>query len=102
MWRALILFINFFLIILAYYHIKPASRSLFLEYLGADSLPYVWISTAVILGLAISFYHRLLERCSRPEPGSWDACSVHWVTTGISHSSRSTRQTDGRRILYIC
>ncbi len=65
MWRASILFINFFLIILAYYHIKPASRSLFLEYLGADSLPYVWISTAVILGLAISYYHRLLERSSR-------------------------------------
>lgn len=64
-WRASILFINFFLIILAYYHIKPASRSLFLEYLGADFLPYVWISTAVILGLAISFYHRLLERNSR-------------------------------------
>lgn len=65
MWRASILFINFFLIILAYYHIKPASRSLFLEYLGADSLPYVWISTAVILGLVISFYHRLIARCSR-------------------------------------
>ena len=65
MWRASILFINFFLIILAYYHIKPASRSLFIEYLGADSLPYVWISTAVILGLAISYYHRLLERSSR-------------------------------------
>ncbi len=64
-WRASILFINFFLIILAYYHIKPASRSLFLEYLGAEYLPYVWIGTALILGLAISFYHRLLERCSR-------------------------------------
>ncbi len=64
-WRALILFINFFLIILAYYHIKPASRSLFIEYLGADSLPYVWIGTAVILGLLISYYHRLLEKCSR-------------------------------------
>lgn len=65
MWRASILFINFFLIILAYYHIKPASRSLFLEHLGADFLPYVWIGTAVFLGLIISYYHRLLERSSR-------------------------------------
>ncbi|MFK8067512.1 MAG: Npt1/Npt2 family nucleotide transporter [Gammaproteobacteria bacterium] len=64
-WRASILFINFFLIILAYYHIKPASRSLFIEYLGADFLPYVWIGTAVTLGLLISYYHRLLEKCSR-------------------------------------
>lgn len=63
--RATILFINFFLIILAYYHIKPASRSLFIEYLGADFLPYVWIITAVFLGLVISYYHRLIERCSR-------------------------------------
>lgn len=65
LWRASILFVNFFLIILAYYHIKPASRSLFIEHLGADLLPYVWISTAVFLGLLIGFYHRLLERWSR-------------------------------------
>jgi len=64
-WRAGILFLNFFLIILAYYQIKPASRSLFIEYLGADRLPYVWIGTAVFLGSVIGFYHRLVERHSR-------------------------------------
>ncbi len=63
--RGAILFGNFFLIILAYYHIKPASRSLFIEYLGADLLPYVWIATAVVLGTLIGFYHRLVERYSR-------------------------------------
>ncbi len=63
--RAIILFINFFLIILAYYHIKPASRSLFVEYLGANQLPYVWIGTALFLGTIIGFYHRIVERHSR-------------------------------------
>ena len=53
--RASILFINFLLIILAYYQIKPASRSLFIEYLGADYLPYVWIGTALVLGTSISY-----------------------------------------------
>lgn len=63
--RALILFVNFFLIILAYYHVKPASRSLFIEYLGADLLPYVWIGTALFLGAIIGLYHRIVERHSR-------------------------------------
>ena len=63
--RATILFINFFLIILAYYHVKPASRSLFMEYLGADQLPYVWIGTALFLGTVIGLYHRIVEHYPR-------------------------------------
>lgn len=63
--RALLLFANFLLIILGYYQIKPASRSLFVEYWGADNLPYVWIATAVVLGFIIGWYHRLVERHSR-------------------------------------
>ncbi len=63
--RAVILFINFFLIILAYYHIKPASRSLFIEYLGGDRLPYVWIGTALFLGAIIGIYHRIVAKHSR-------------------------------------
>ena len=63
--RAAILFANFFLIIFAYYHIKPASRSIFIEHLGADALPYVWIGTAIVLGSIISWYHRLVEGHTR-------------------------------------
>ncbi len=63
--RSTVLFTNFFLIILAYYHIKPASRSLFIEYLGADQLPYVWIGTALCLGTVIGYYNRLVERQRR-------------------------------------
>jgi len=63
--RSALLSINFFLIILALYQLKPASRSLFIESLGASRLPLVWISTAVVMGVFIGFYHRLVERLSR-------------------------------------
>jgi AAA family ATP:ADP antiporter len=63
--RSAILFTNFFLIILAYYQIKPASRSVAIEFVGADNLPFIWIGTALVLGSIISFYHRLVERHRR-------------------------------------
>ena len=63
--RALFLFVNFFLIIMALYQLKPASRSLFIESVGAQQLPYIWIATALIMGVFITFYHRLVERYSR-------------------------------------
>ncbi|MGI9303779.1 MAG: NTP/NDP exchange transporter, partial [Gammaproteobacteria bacterium] len=63
--RATILFANFFLIILAYYHVKPASRSLAIEYIGSDNLPYVWIGTALFLGVLVGYYHRLVEHYDR-------------------------------------
>lgn len=63
--RAAFLFGNFFLIILALYQLKPASRSLFIESWGASHLPYVWILTALTFVVFIAYYHRLVERCSR-------------------------------------
>ncbi len=39
--RAAVLSFNFFLIILAYYQVKSASRSLLIEYWGAGNIPYV-------------------------------------------------------------
>ena len=63
--RSTFLFINFFLIILALYQLKPASRSLFIESLGAEKLPYIWIATAVTMGVFIAYYHRLVARHNR-------------------------------------
>jgi AAA family ATP:ADP antiporter len=63
--RAGFLFLNFFLIIMALYQLKPASRSLFIESLGAERLPYIWIATALSMGVFITYYHRLVERHSR-------------------------------------
>jgi ATP:ADP antiporter, AAA family len=63
--RSVVLFANFFLIILAYYQIKAASRSLLIEHWGADILAYVWIASAVVLTAFIAGYHRLVERHQR-------------------------------------
>ena len=63
--RAVMLFVSFVLIILSYYQIKPAARSLFIAHWTADKLPYVWISTALVLGLVIGAYHRIVERHRR-------------------------------------
>src|SRR5689334_17595106 len=63
--RSALLFTNFFLIILAYYQVKPASRSLFLEFAGSKNLPYVWTASALLLIALMPFYQRLLRRVSR-------------------------------------
>ncbi len=63
--RAVVLFVNFLLIILAYYQVKSASRSLIIEYWGADSFPMVWILSAVVLLTFIGTYHRLVARYRR-------------------------------------
>jgi len=63
--QPVLLFTNFFLIIAALYHLKPASRSIFISALSADQLPYVWIATALGLGLIISLYHRIVARHAR-------------------------------------
>ncbi|MEX2524390.1 MAG: Npt1/Npt2 family nucleotide transporter [Gammaproteobacteria bacterium] len=63
--RSLSLFANFFFIILAYYLVKPASRSIFLDYFSAEQLPYVWIGSALLLGLFMPVYNRIVERIDR-------------------------------------
>jgi AAA family ATP:ADP antiporter len=59
------LFLNFFLIIMAYYQVKPASRSLFIESLSSSRMPYVWMASALAMGFFITWYHRLVARHSR-------------------------------------
>jgi len=63
--RSILLFLDFFLIILAYYQVKPASRSLFLEYADARDLPYLWTASAVLLLALIPLYQGLLKKYAR-------------------------------------
>ena len=68
----MVLFLNFFLIILAYYQVKAASRSLVLEYFDPDAFPWLWIVTATLLAALIGVYHRIVERhrTERPDRSS--------------------------------
>jgi AAA family ATP:ADP antiporter len=63
--RSTLLFLAFFLIILAYYQVKPASRSLFLEYANAGDLPYLWTASAALLLALMPLYVRLLKQYTR-------------------------------------
>ncbi len=63
--RSLVFSLDFFLIITALYQLKPASRSLLIEALGADSLPYVWIGSAIALLVTIAVYRKMLDRFGR-------------------------------------
>jgi len=63
--RGISLFINFFQIIFAYYMIKPASRSIYLEHFRADQLPYVWIASALLLGALMPLYGRFIDKHDR-------------------------------------
>ncbi len=65
LWRAVMLFTNFMCVILAYYQVKVASRSLLLEHGGAEAFPYVWIGSALVLLGFIGIYTRLIANHSR-------------------------------------
>ncbi len=65
MLRSLVFSLDFFLIITALYQLKPATRSLLIEALGADSLPYVWIGSALALLITITVYRKMLIRFGR-------------------------------------
>ncbi len=63
--RAFALFANFFFIILAYYQVKAASRSLLIEYGGAEALPYAWVYSALTLVVVIAGYHVIVAKLER-------------------------------------
>ena len=47
--KTILTFLYFYLTITAYYILKPARNSLYINYLGADNIPYAVIFIAVIL-----------------------------------------------------
>ena len=63
--RGISLFMNFFQIIFAYYMVKPVSRSVYLEHFHADKLPYIWIASALLLGILMPLYGRLIDKHDR-------------------------------------
>lgn len=55
-------FLYFFLVITAYYIIKPVSRSLILDDLGSRLVPYVDLISAIMMGPMVSIFARLVDR----------------------------------------
>ncbi|MBN2198468.1 MAG: MFS transporter [Candidatus Aminicenantes bacterium] len=65
------MFFHFFLITFTAYVIKPVKLSLYLTFLTADRLPYAYLLTALLMGLAVSLNSRLLSRLNRRAYISW-------------------------------
>ncbi|MBI4343126.1 MAG: MFS transporter [Candidatus Omnitrophica bacterium] len=72
-------FLYFFLIITAYYLIKPASRSLVLGELGSRMVPYVDLICAVLMGPIVTLFARLVDRVPKPRLVS----GSFWFVIGI-------------------
>jgi AAA family ATP:ADP antiporter len=60
--RAPLFTIYFFLLVSAYYFLKPLSRSLYITHLGANNLPYVWIATTLVLSIIIPLFHLKISK----------------------------------------
>ncbi len=60
------MFVYFLLITFSVYVLKPAKDSLFLDYLGTEKLPYAFLLTAILMGLAVGINSRLVQRMKRP------------------------------------
>lgn len=64
--KVLLTFLYFFLIITAYYVIKPVSRSLVLDGLGHRMVPYMDLISAILMGPIVTGFARLVDRVSKP------------------------------------
>jgi ATP/ADP translocase len=65
--RVLLTFLYFFLIITAYYLIKPVSRSLILGELGSRMVPYVDLIAALLMGPVVTLFARLVDRIGKQQ-----------------------------------
>jgi len=74
--KVLLTFSYFFLVITAYYIIKPVSRSLVLGELGARMVPYIDLVCAVLMGPVVTLFARLVDRVSKPRLVSLWFCGV--------------------------
>jgi len=56
--RTALLFLYFFLVVASFYILKPVRNALFLDALGAEKLPYVYLGTTALVALAMPLYTR--------------------------------------------
>lgn len=62
---SLLMFFYFFLIQVSAYIIEPVKISLYLRWLTADRLPYAYLLSALLIGLAVALNSELLQRIKR-------------------------------------
>ncbi len=65
--KVLLTFLYFFLIITAYYVMKPVSRSLILGELGSRLVPYMDLVCAVLMGPFVTLFAHFVDRVPKPK-----------------------------------
>jgi len=65
------MFLYFYFVISSYYVVKPVRDSLFLEWMGADNLPYVYLADALVVGVVVFVYTRLTAYIEAYKLASW-------------------------------
>jgi ATP/ADP translocase len=86
-------FLYFFLVITAYYVVKPVSRSLVLDELGHRVVPYVDLVTAILMGPVVTLFARLVNRMPKPRLVSvsfWTVSgimAVFWKLLALPHAA---------------
>ncbi len=77
--KVLLTFLYFFLVITAYYVVKPVSRSVVLSELGYRMVPYVDLICALVMGPVVTLFARLVDRLSKPRLVQF----AFWTISGI-------------------
>src|SRR3989338_4045512 len=81
--KVMLTFLYFFLVITAYYVIKPVSRSLVLGELGSRMVPYVDLICALLMGPIVTVFARLVDRVAKPRLVSLSFVAVTAVMIGF-------------------
>ena len=77
--KVLLTFLYFFLVITAYYVIKPVSRSLILGELGARFVPYIDLICAICMGPIVALFARFVDRIPKPRLVAYS----FWTIIGV-------------------
>ncbi|MDP3704170.1 MAG: Npt1/Npt2 family nucleotide transporter [Candidatus Omnitrophota bacterium] len=81
--KVMLTFLYFFLVITAYYIIKPVSRSLVLGELGSRMVPYIDLICALLMGPIVTVFARLVDRMAKPRLVSLSFVVVTAVMIGF-------------------
>src|SRR3990167_11262533 len=85
-------FLYFFLVITAYYVIKPVSRSLVLDDLGSRLVPYADLLCAILMGPIVTSFARAVDRIAKPRLVTLSFLSV----AGRRREPAESRDRQGR------
>ncbi len=62
--QAILCALSLFLVLTAYYQLKPLSRALSITHLGSAKLPYIWLASTLVLTILLPFFQWRIRKFS--------------------------------------